>query len=138
MRSGIASRPADLLLCLGFAVAGALGPAAAARWARPALIEFGPNDVSYTTGFRPDWERDGLTRFRWTGPHATVTLPLRVLGAGSRLRVRLRRHLIEPAQVTVSANGLAVDRFDIQADLHTPYRTIDLPLPPALSSNASA
>ena len=115
------------------AVAGALGPVVAARWARPALIEFGPNDVGYTSGFREDWERDGLTRFRWTGTHATVTLPIGTSGDGSRLRARLRRHLVEPAQVTIYANSILMGRFDIQADLHSPYRTIDLPLPAALS-----
>ena len=78
MRSGAASRPAatDVLLCVALAAAGALAPGLAARWARPALIEFGPNDVGYTSGFRQDWERDGLTRFRWTGTHSTVTLPV--------------------------------------------------------------
>jgi hypothetical protein len=111
------------------AAAGGIVPSLAARWARPALIEFGPNDVAYTAGFRQDWERDGLTRFRWTGNHSTVTLPLGVSGDGLRLRARLRRHLIEPSEVTVYANDSAVGRFDIQADLHSPYRTIDLPLP---------
>ena len=61
---------------------GRLRPGLAARWARPALIDFGPNDVGYSPGFREDWERDGLTRFRWTGTHATV--------APARRRVRAR------------------------------------------------
>ena len=71
VRSWAASRPAtaNVLLCVALAAAGALLPSLAARWARPALIEFGPNDVGYTSGFREDWERDGLTRFRWTGMH---------------------------------------------------------------------
>ena len=135
MRGEAASRPAtaEILLCLALAVAGAFAPSLAARWARPALIEFGPNDVGYTSGFRQDWERDGLTRFRWTGTHSTVTLPLSVSGDGLRLRVRMRRHLVEPAEVIVSAQGNPVGRFEIQADLHSPYRTMDLPLPPAPS-----
>jgi hypothetical protein len=128
---GAALRPAtaDILLCLVLAAAAAIAPSLAARWARPALIEFGPNDVGYTSGFRQDWERDVLTRFRWTGTHATVTLPLAVSGDGLRLRARLRRHLIEPAEVTVYAYDVPIGRFDIQADLHSPYRTIDLALP---------
>ena len=137
MRSGAALRPAatDILLCGVLAAAGALAPSLAARWARPALIEFGPNDVGYTSGFRQDWERDGLTRFRWTGTHSTVTLPLGVSGDGLRLRARVRRHLVEPAAVIVYAHDIPVGRFDIQAGLHSPYRTIDLPLPPSLSSS---
>ncbi len=137
---GPALRPAtaDILLCLVLAAAGAIAPSLAARWARPALIEFGPNDVGYTSGFRQDWERDGLTRFRWTGTHATVTLPVKVSGDGLRLRARLRRHLVEPAEVTVYAHDVPVGRFDIQADLHSPYRTIDLPLPPDLPSTPLA
>jgi len=135
VRSVAALRPAaaDILLGVVLASAGALAPGLAARWARPALIEFGPNDVGYTSGFRQDWERDGLTRFRWTGTHSTVTLPIGVSGDGLRLRVRLRRHLVEPAEVTVLAHDLPVGRFAIQADLHSPYRTIDLPLPPSRS-----
>ena len=106
----------------------------AARWARPALIEMGPNDVIYTTGFRPDWERDGLTRFRWTGPHATVTLPVGVAGSGSRLRARVRRHLIEPAEVTIHFGPVEIARFAIAADVHQPYRMIDVPLPAATTT----
>ena len=133
--AALRAEAADTVLCLALAAAGALAPTLAARWARPALIEFGPNDAAYTSGFRQDWERDGLTRFRWTGTHSTVTLPLGVTGDGLRLRARLRRHLIEPAEVIVHAQGLPVARFDIQADLHSPYRTIDFPLPASLSSS---
>lgn len=119
----------DLLLSLLLAAAGALSPALAVRWwARPALIEFGPNDVGYTSGFRQDWERDVLTRFRWTGPHSTVVLPVGISGGGSVLRARLRRHLIESAEVTVSVGGSMVGRFDIAADLQVPYRTVEFPL----------
>ena len=77
----------DVIVCVVLAAAGAIVPTLAARWARPALIEFGPNDVGYTSGFRQDWERDVLTRFRWTGPHSTVTLPLVApsLAAGAAL-----------------------------------------------------
>ena len=137
MRSWAAARPAtaDLLLGLVLSAAGAIVPSMAVRWARPALIEFGPNDAAYTSGFRPDWERDGLTRFRWTGTHATVTLPVGVSGDTLRLRARIRRHLIEPAEVIVYANERLIGRFDIQADLHAPYRTIDLPLPTSVSSS---
>lgn len=124
----------DFVLALVLAALGALVPALATRWvARPALIEFGPNDVAYTSGFRADWERDGRTRFRWTGPHATVAIPVRVVGDGV-VRARLRRHLIEPAEVTVHAGDRELGRFTIQADTRAPYRTVELPLPNGLPS----
>jgi hypothetical protein len=133
VRSSAALQPArtaafDVLLCVVLAALAALCSALAARGARPAMIEFGPNDVAYTTGFREGWERDGVTRFRWTGPHATVTVPVGITAGGGRLRARLRRHLIEPADVTLFVGGSEVSRFAIQADPRIPYRTIDVPL----------
>lgn len=120
-----------VVLSLLFLACGAVFPAVGARFfARPAVIEFGPNDVGYTSGFRQDWERDVLTRFRWTGTHSTVMVPIGISGTGNLVRARLRRHLIEPAQVTVFVGDAIVGRFEIQADLHTPYRTIEIPLPP--------
>src|SRR5258707_11549765 len=99
-------------------------PWMAARHARPAVVNFGPNDVDYVSGFREDWERDRATRFHWTTPHASVRLPLRIAGEGSRLTLRARRHLIEPATVTIRAEGRMVSTFEIQADPHLAYRVI--------------
>ena len=129
MSAGRATRGVDLALAAGLAVLGALLPQAALRWARPALVEIGPNDVAYVAGFREDWERDRLTRFRWTTTHASITVPVRASGSGLRLRARMRRHLVEPAEVIVSAQGVEAGRFAIQADPRTPYRSIELPLP---------
>lgn len=99
------------------------------EWSRTALLDFGPNDVGYVHGFRPDWERDRRTRFRWTGTSSTVTLPFRAVGEGHRLRVRLRRHFIEPARVTLKVEGRSVAAFEVQADTKVPYRIVDVPLP---------
>jgi hypothetical protein len=99
------------------------------RLAHTALLDFGPNDAGYVHGFRPDWERDGLTRFRWTGISSTVTLPFRVAGEGHRLRLRLRRHFVEPARVTFKVEGRSVAAFEVQADTKVPYRIVDVPLP---------
>ncbi len=98
------------------------------RWARPALVEFGPNDVGYTTGFRQDWERDRLTRFRWTGPQATVAIPVRLRGDGV-LRARVRRHLVEPAEVIVFSGLREIGRTRIQADPRVAYRILSFPVP---------
>jgi hypothetical protein len=113
-------------------LAGLAGWAAAragVSWSRTALLDFGPNDAGYVHGFRPDWERDGLTRFRWTGTSSTVTLPLRAVGEGHRLRLRLRRHFIEPARVTLKVEGRSAAAFEVQADTKVPYRIVDVPLP---------
>jgi hypothetical protein len=58
-----------------------------------------------------------------------VTLPLRVSGAGHVLRLRVRRHLLEPAHVTLRAEGRTFARFDIRADPRIAWRVLEFPLP---------
>jgi hypothetical protein len=118
-------------LALLAALAGAAwwAPALALRWARPAVLNFGPNDEDYVRGFRSDWERDGFTRFRWTTPSAVVTLPLRVEGDGFLLRLRMRRHFVEPAAVRLTVEGGTVASFELRADPSIAYRVVEVPLP---------
>jgi hypothetical protein len=125
------SRPAWLdAAAVVLAAVSAWGAARAGVHAsRTVLLDFGPNDVDDIHGFRPDWERDGRTRFRWTGTASTVSLPFRVAGEGLHLRLRLRRHFIEPARVTLKVEGRSVAAFDVQADTKVPYRIVDVPLP---------
>lgn len=107
-------------------------PAIAARWAQPALVELGPNDADYVTGFRPEgWEREPghMTRFHWTTPSATVTLPVLVAGDGAVLRLRLRRHFLDPARVRLSVEGRTVSTFDLQADPKVAWPLVEVPLP---------
>ena len=104
-------------------------PEIAARHARPVLLDLGPNDPDYVGGFREDWERDGLTRFHWAGNAAEVRLPLRVIGEGHVLRMRVRRHFIEPSHVRLTIEGRTAALFDIQADTKHPYRLLEFPLP---------
>ena len=104
-------------------------PLAATRVARPLLVNLGPNDLDYTRGFREDWERDGRTRFHWTTLASTLRVPLRLDGDGHVLRMRVRRHFIEPAQVTLIESGRVFARFEIAADTKVPYRTLEFPLP---------
>jgi hypothetical protein len=106
-------------------------PSFALRFARPALLNFGPNDEDYVRGFREGWERLGVTRFHWTTRLASVRLPLLVRGEGHVLRMRIRRHFVEPAHVRMITEGrTAGSSFDIKADPHSPYLTLELPLPP--------
>lgn len=123
------------ILARGAAFAVAL---AALAWALPSLalrlhpsalvLNLGPNDAAYVQGFRSDWERDGRTRFRWTTQSAAIRLPVRLTGDGFRLRMRIRRHLPDPAFVRLTAEGRTVDSFEIRPDEKTPYRTLDKPL----------
>lgn len=104
-------------------------PEIAARHARPVLLDLGPNDPDYVRGFREDWERDGLTRFHWAGNAAEIRIPLRVIGEGHVLRMRARRHFIEPSHVRLTTEGRTAAVFDIQADTKVPYRLLEFPLP---------
>jgi hypothetical protein len=119
----------DALALAVLALITLLLPAWSARRARPAVVNFGPNDFEYARGFRDDWERDRLTRFHWTTRSASVRLPLALDGSGHRLSLRVRRHLIEPAQITLRAQGRVVTTFEIQAEARTAYRTITVDLP---------
>lgn len=95
----------------------------------PIVLNLGPNDAAYVQGFRSDWERDGRTRFRWTTQSAAIRLPVRLAGDGFRLRMRMRRHLPDPAFVRLTAEGRTVDSFEIRPDEKTAYRILDKPLP---------
>jgi hypothetical protein len=103
-------------------------PAAVLRFSRPVLLDFGPNDEDRISGFRPEWERDLRTRFHWTSPVAAVTLPLRLQG-DHLLRLRMRRHFVDPAHVRLSVEGRTVAAFDLAADEHVPYQVRDVALP---------
>jgi hypothetical protein len=105
-------------------------PSAALRFARPAVLNFGPNDADYVRGFRQDWERDGRTRFHWTTQGSNVSLPLHVIGPGHVLRMRVRRHFIEPSLVRLFVEGRAVHAFEIRADPRIAYRIEEVRLPP--------
>jgi hypothetical protein len=115
-----------LLASIGAAL---LLPVLGLRAADRVLLDFGPNDAEYVRGFRADWEPDGATRFHWTSPAANVSLPLLVSGDGARLRIRMRRHFVDPAQVRLFVEGRTVSSFSIQADPKVAYRVIEVPLP---------
>jgi hypothetical protein len=129
-RSAVAALARDGLAALAGAGLALLLPFLAAQRARPAVLSFGPNDADYVQGFRPDWERDGETRFRWTGTAARVALPLHASGEGMQLRLRSRRHFEEPATVTLRVEGRAVHRFEVRAHADQPYRVETVRLPP--------
>ncbi|HVR71912.1 MAG TPA: hypothetical protein VMT87_13805 [Vicinamibacteria bacterium] len=122
-------RARDLLAALALAAAAWGASAFATRVAGRALVNFGPNDAVYVQGFRGDWEREGLTRFHWTSTSAAVHLPIHVSGTGHVLRMRVRRHFVEPARVTIRTEGRIVAAFDLRADERVPYLLLEFPLP---------
>lgn len=128
LRPTVSLRPWLGALLVVAAAAFAL-PFPATRVARPLVVNLGPNDLDYTRGFREDWERDGRTRFHWTTLASSVRVPVRLAGDGHSLRMRVRRHFIEPATVTLTESGRAFARFEIAADPKTPYRILEFPLP---------
>ena len=119
----------DASLALALVVAGILALAGGSSANLKLFLNFGPNDQDYVSNFRIDWEPEGRTRFHWTLPRAQVTLPLLLSGDGHRLRLRARRHFLEPAHVTLRAEGRAFARFDIQADPQVAWRVVEFPLP---------
>ncbi len=96
------------------------------RLATSAVIDLGPTDESYVRDFR-EIERDGPLYFRWSSaPSSRLFLPLRFCGPGS-LRLRARRHFVEPAILNVSVNGSVLGQRSIQARTDHPYDVIVFP-----------
>jgi hypothetical protein len=120
-------RELALLVLLG-ACAGTL-PSLARPWMRHLMLDLGPNDREYTTGFREGWEREGTTRFHWTTRSSIVTLPVRLSGHGFLLRMRVRRHFLDPARVRLSSEGIVFHTFDIKSDPKIAYPLIETTLP---------
>ncbi len=120
----------DLTGLLAIAACLILGLVLVPRWARPALIDFGPNDADYIrSGFRPDWEIEDGTRFHWALRDAEVLVPIRVEGEHLKLNLRYRRHFVEPAEILVAANGAPAGRFEAALDPAVPYRMATVQLP---------
>jgi hypothetical protein len=96
------------------------------------FLQLGPNETDYLRGFRPGgWEgdRESETRFHWTTQTSSIQLPARVVGEGFVLRARVRRHLLEPAQITLHSEGTIVHSFSIVADTKIAYLILEVPLP---------
>jgi hypothetical protein len=120
----------DLLTLAVAAAAAWLLPVLATRVARPVVLNLGPNDADYVQGFRTDWERDVRTRFHWTTLQSSIHLPLHLRGAGHRLKMRMRRHFVEPARVNFTVEGRTAAVFEVVADTKVPYRIQQFDLPP--------
>jgi hypothetical protein len=110
------------LLLLGFLVRG------------PLVLKLGPSDHAYVQEFRPEAEREGTTWFHWTGIESRLKLPFRLSGEGFTLRLRVRRHFLEPAHVRLRVEDRVVGAFDLAADPRLAYRVVAFPLGPLSGS----
>lgn len=120
---------ATLGLAVLLAGAAAAGTAWALRYARPLLLELGPNDTAHIAGFREDWERDGDVRFRWTTLSSRLRFPFGLDGEGARLTLRYRRHFDEPAELRLVVAGTVVGQLEARADRKQPYQFVEVRLP---------
>ena len=107
------------------------------RFAHSAVVDLGPTDNHYATDFR-DIERDGPVYFRWSSvPSSIVSLPLRFCGPG-QVRLRVRRHFVDPALLSVSLSGVVLGQRSIRAREDHPYEVIEFQASQVTcSSNAS-
>lgn len=118
------------------AAAGALAVQVGHQFARSASVDLGPADGHYVREFR-DLERDGPDYFRWSSvPSSRLALPLRFCGPGE-VRLRARRHFVDPALISLSLSGAVVGQRSVRAREDHPYEVITFPVS-AISCDSNA
>jgi hypothetical protein len=78
---------------------------------RPILLNLGPGDGPYISGFAPSYEIQDRVATHWTSYDAALELPLALQGSAPELRFRFARVLPETAVVDVLLDGRVVDHF---------------------------
>ncbi len=76
------------------------------------ILNLGPGDGPFVSGFAPEYEIDDKIGTHWTTYHATVDLPVEVAAAEASLAYRFARVFPETAIVDVSLGERAVDHFE--------------------------
>jgi hypothetical protein len=107
-----------LVLPLAAAGHGARGP-------RRMVLNLGPGDGPYVSGFAPSYEIDDKVGTHWTTYDASVELPLAVQG-GLDVSYRFARVLPQTAVVDVAVNGQPADSFVCRGGVYQ-LRTARLP-----------
>jgi hypothetical protein len=105
------SRRASLILAAAVLALPLAAVLVGVRGGRPLLLNLGPGDGPYVTGFAPAYEIDDKVGTHWTTYEAAVEMPIAVTGS-AEVAYRFARVLPQTAVVDVSASGQAVDRFE--------------------------
>jgi hypothetical protein len=100
-----------------------------ARGPQTIVVNLGPGDAPYVTGFAPEYEIDDKVGTHWTTYHAAVDAPVEVRGPAA-LAYRYARVFGETAQVDVSFPGRPVDHFAARGGAVLERRTDLGVLPP--------
>lgn len=123
--------PGGALLLFLSAGLGAVAVLSGHRLASSAVVDLGPTDAHYVKDFR-EIERDGEVYFRWSAaPSSRVLLPVRACGPGA-VRLRVRRHFVEPATLAVSLSGSVLGSESVQARDDHPYEVLVFPFTRAI------
>jgi hypothetical protein len=118
----------NALIVGALSAAGALAVLGGHHFAQSAVVDLGPTDAHYVRDFR-EIERDGATYFRWSSvPSSRLLLPLRFCGPG-QIRLRVRRHFLDPALVSVTVSGTVLGQRSVQARDDHPYEIIEFKVP---------
>ena len=75
------------------------------------FFDFGPNDSSYVTGFREDFEIDEPTLIHWSLRRGRVRLPVVLPTGALEISFRYKRHVALPAEIRVFVASEQVDHF---------------------------
>jgi len=75
------------------------------------FFDLGPNDFSYVSGFREDFEIDEPTLIHWSLRRGRIDLPFLVPNGSLEISFRYKRHIALPAEIRVFVAGEQVDRF---------------------------
>ncbi len=94
------------------------------------FLSFGPNDSSYVSGFREDFEIDEPTFIHWSQKRGRVSLPFVLDEAPIDIVFRYKRHMELPAEIRVFIGSTQVDHFEVPQQDFT-VRTISLESNPA-------
>jgi hypothetical protein len=98
------------------------------------VLNLGPGDAPYVSGFLPRYEIEDKVATHWTTYDARIDLPIVLHPGGASVSYRFARVLPETAVVEVSFAGRLVDRFECRDGIFQERRlTVGLADPAAIS-----
>jgi hypothetical protein len=115
-------RAGDALLALAVVALPLAAAFGGSRSGRPVILNLGPGDAPYVSGFAPSYEIDDRIATHWTTYHAAIRLPLAVEGDGVVV-YRYARVFPQSAVVEVRVADALRDRFEGRGGLFVERRT---------------